>query len=107
MSYRITSPDGLEEMVQESGIRSDRLRLIAAEDEDLATSKNTAEEPPSSVFQRQPVDENTGVSMWQTVSVKVVDEVQEYEEHQKAVEDMFSSAAKNEIEVNLLPLQIV
>lgn len=99
MQYKITFEDGTEEMTQESNVKSDRLRIIAKAENDKEVLDAITEEavkfvpPPPPP---PPMDENTGVSVWQTVAVKEVDEDEEYDSHQKAVEDMYKLKASDE-----------
>lgn len=98
VQYTITFEDATEEVVQEVNVKCDRLRLIAKEDVDqdvftlMAEEKQAAAPPPLPA----PIDENTGISVWQTVSVNVVDEDEEYDAHQKVVEEMYKNNAQDE-----------
>lgn len=91
--YTISAEDGTEEVAEETNVKTDRLRMIADQELDrdvldkIEEEKKLNEPPPPPA----PIDENTGVSVWQTVSVTVYDEEEAYESHQKAVEEMYSN----------------
>lgn len=86
VEYVITTPDGAETRELENDIRSDRLRIPSSEKGEgyqVYEGYTPAPLPVQSVIQ-----ETTGLGGWQTVSVKVVDETKEWEEHQAAIEEM-------------------
>jgi len=56
-------------LVTESGIKSDRIRLLGTANGELLIPYQDFNLPAAPI-----IDENTGIGMWQTVSVKVVDE---------------------------------
>lgn len=94
VQYKITLEDGSEETTQENGVKSDRLRMIANEEQDPEIFSTIAEEEKAVILPPPPpapLDENTGVSVWQTVSVTVVNEDEDYESHKRAVEEMYSN----------------
>lgn len=84
VEYSIPSPDGVDAKEFESDVRSDRLRIPSSEKGEgyqVYDSYTPAPLPIKPVIQ-----ESTGLGGWQTVSVKVVDEEKEWEEHEAAIE---------------------
>lgn len=75
---------GVSKSVTETGLKSDRFRIVADE-KDLQGETNEAASI-AGVPAAPKVDEYTGVGGWQTVTVREVDEEKEHEEYEKNIE---------------------
>jgi hypothetical protein len=97
VQYTVQFDDGREELVHETNVRSDRLRLVASEelDQDILTAI-ASEQTQKEIAIPSQLDNNTGVSVWQTVSVNYVNEEEERKAHQQAVEEMYKNTAEDD-----------
>jgi hypothetical protein len=95
VSYTVSSEEQaqLANEVEEKGVKSDRLRIpiSVAEEQEIRASHHAASAEPEPVA----LDENTGVGMWQTVSVRDVDEEKELLEHETTKQAMVEEMNKH------------
>lgn len=97
VQYTVQFEDGREELIHETNVRSDRLRLVASEelDQDILTAI-ASEQTQKEIAIPLQLDNNTGVSVWQTVSVNYVNEEEERKAYQQAVEEMYKNTAEDD-----------